>query len=146
MIRPANLDDAGQILSIEKQCFTSDRLSIRSIRYFLRNPKSRLFIYVQDNLPIGYVLTLHHPRSRFARHYSIAVLPEYRGRGVAEALLLRAEQACAEKHGYKLEIRKDNTAARRLYTRMGYKERGLKKHYYQDGQDAIEMVKATWPS
>lgn len=143
MIRPAIPADANQILAIEERCFSTDRLSPRSIRRFLKSPGSRTFVYVQDKTVAGYILTLCHKRSRLGRHYSVAVLPEYRRRGIAEALLRHAEGACPEKAGFKLEIRKDNTGARRLYSRFGYEVRGVRPGYYADGQDAIEMVKST---
>jgi ribosomal protein S18 acetylase RimI-like enzyme len=141
MIRRADLDDAKKILHIETQCFTSDRLSARSIRHFLRSDRNRLFLYMSDGVAAGYILTLSHARHRLARHYSVAVLPEYRKRGVAEALLLHAEQDFGEKDGFTLEIRKDNHSAQRLYSRMGYTARRTMNNYYDDGQDGIEMVK-----
>jgi ribosomal protein S18 acetylase RimI-like enzyme len=142
MIRSATLADAAEILRIEEECFASDRLSSRSIRHFLRSDRSRLFVYEQGAVIAGYILTLCHKRRRLGRHYSVAVLPQHRNRGIAEALVRRAERACPGKDGFKLEIRKDNGAARRLYERLGYRPGRLKPDYYQDGQDAIEMVKA----
>ena len=70
-------------------------------------------------------------------------MTEHRRHGIAEELLLRAELACPTKQGFKLEIRKDNAAAYRLYSRLGYQIRRTRPGYYQDGQDALEMVKIT---
>jgi len=52
---------------------------------------------------------------------AMSVLPEYRGRGVGTALLIRLFELL-RKHGYKrtsLSVQKENPAAR-LYKRLGY--------------------------
>ena len=41
----------------------------------------------------------------------------------------------------RLEVRKDNKAARTLYERHGYRRFGAKKHYYEDGHDAERYEK-----
>jgi ribosomal protein S18 acetylase RimI-like enzyme len=88
----------------------------------------------------GYILLFRHPRSRLARIYSLAVDPAHRKQGIAERLLTAAE-AQSGKQGLKLELRADNDAAFRLYTRLGYRPRREFKNFYEDGCTAIEMVK-----
>lgn len=141
MIRLAGLSDAEGIFHLERTCFSSDLLTMRAIRYMLRNPQCKTLVYIKDGHIAGYTMTLCHARSRFARHYSVAVLPEHRGQHIAEALLTHAETLCAGKQGFKLEIRTDNAPAYRLYTRLGYKVSGCRKQYYEDNTDAYEMVK-----
>jgi ribosomal protein S18 acetylase RimI-like enzyme len=141
MIRKAHLSDAKAIQQVENACFISDLLSARSVRYMLRNPQCHTLVYEWDGKIAGYIMTLHHKRNKLARHYSVAVLPECRGRGIAEALLRKAETLCIEKQGCKLEIRTDNTGAFRLYTRLGYSIRRTIPHFYEDNTDAYEMVK-----
>jgi ribosomal protein S18 acetylase RimI-like enzyme len=50
------------------------------------------------------------------------VLPEFRRRGVARALLARVEQLARELGlaGVRLLVRPENEAARRLYAALGY--------------------------
>lgn len=141
MIRLANLSDAEGIFHVERTCFSSDLLTMRAIRYMLRNPQCKTLVYIKEGHIAGYTMTLCHARSRFARHYSVAVLPEYRGQRIAEALLTHAETLGSDKQGFKLEIRTDNESAYRLYMRLGYKITGRKEHYYEDNTDAYEMVK-----
>jgi ribosomal protein S18 acetylase RimI-like enzyme len=52
----------------------------------------------------------------------VALLPEYRGRGIGSGLMQMARQQ-ARQHGYKqlsLVVFEENTAAVRLYRRLGY--------------------------
>lgn len=74
---------------------------------------------------------------------TLAVAPEYRGRGVARALLaaglLEAWQLGARKSV--LEVRVSNEAALHLYYGMGYKPVGLRPGYYEDThEDALLLT------
>ncbi|MCH2546668.1 MAG: GNAT family N-acetyltransferase [Alphaproteobacteria bacterium] len=141
MIRNACIDDAKTLQYIENTCFTGDKLSPRAIKYMLRNRQCNTYINVQDGEAAGYLMTLCHKRSKNARHYSLAVLPDYRNMGIAEALLCHAESHITSKSGFKLEIRADNAAALRLYQRMGYSIIRTIACYYDDNTDAYEMIK-----
>ncbi|MCE4599167.1 MAG: ribosomal protein S18-alanine N-acetyltransferase [Desulfurococcales archaeon] len=75
---------------------------------------------------------------------SIAVLREYRGRGIGSSLL--SETIRVMRNVYKvesifLEVRVSNEVAIRLYERYGFKKVRLIKGYYKDGEDAFVMVK-----
>ena len=141
MIRAAILEDLNIIYAIETACFDSDIISRRSLRYMILNPHSHLLVYTHYKVIVGYILTLCPKRSVLGRHYSLAVLPEYRGAGIARKLLKAAESRCSGKLGFKLEIRKNNLIAEKLYESLGYVAHRLKEQYYEDGEDAIEMVK-----
>ncbi|CAI9830974.1 MAG: ribosomal protein S18-alanine N-acetyltransferase [Nitrosopumilus sp.] len=72
---------------------------------------------------------------------SVAVLHEFRGRGVGRALVEGSAEGvrlrgCDE---YYLEVRCSNTDAVRLYERMGFSIRQHLKNYYKDGEDAYLM-------
>lgn len=73
---------------------------------------------------------------------NIAIHPAYRGKRLGEKLLFelirRTLLAGATK--MTLEVRPSNYVARKLYTKMGFVERGLRKKYYSDNnEDAIVM-------
>ena len=73
---------------------------------------------------------------------NIAVDVDYRRRGVATALLDRLFELTAGdgRRGYTLEVRVSNGDAIRLYERMGFKARGVRRGYYTDNrEDALIM-------
>jgi ribosomal-protein-alanine N-acetyltransferase len=73
---------------------------------------------------------------------NIAVAPEHRRKGVATSLLERLfELTGAEgRRGYTLEVRVSNAGAIRLYERLGFKGRGIRRGYYTDNrEDALIM-------
>ncbi|GGO85828.1 GNAT family N-acetyltransferase [Marinobacterium nitratireducens] len=141
--RLATAADIDDLLRIERQCFTSDRLSRRSFQRLIRHGHASLLLAFHDTLPAGYALVLYRRGTRLARLYSLAVLPELRGQGVAQRLLDDSEQAAREQNCIfmRLEVNVHNQAAIALYRRAGYHAIGTIRAYYEDGGDALKMEK-----
>ena len=73
---------------------------------------------------------------------NIAVSPDFRRRGVATALLERLFELTDDRsrRGYTLEVRVSNDGAIRLYERLGFTARGIRRGYYTDNrEDALIM-------
>jgi [ribosomal protein S18]-alanine N-acetyltransferase len=73
---------------------------------------------------------------------NVAVEPDRRRQGIAVALFERLfELTGAEgRRGYTLEVRISNEAAIRLYERLGFQSRGVRRGYYTDNrEDALIM-------
>ena len=73
---------------------------------------------------------------------NVAVDPGRHRRGVATALLERLFELTAddERRGYTLEVRVSNEGAIRLYERLGFEARGIRRGYYTDNrEDALIM-------
>jgi len=91
---------------------------------------------------VGYVIV-----SRYVDAWhvmNVAVDPRERGRGIGTALLERLFEATASdvRRGYTLEVRVSNDGAIRLYERLGFKGRGVRRGYYTDNrEDALIMWK-----
>jgi len=142
-IRHAAPSDLAALIELENSTFTSDRMSARQLRHHLRNASAALLVAVSNREIAGSAVLFLHAGHRSARLYSIAVSARARGAGVGKALLAAAERAAAE-HGrdlMRLEVRKENRAARTLYERAGYRRFGTKKRYYEDGHDAERYEK-----
>ena len=75
---------------------------------------------------------------------NVCVDPEQRRRGIATALLERLFELTAgrSRRGYTLEVRVSNTGAIKLYERLGFRPRGVRRGYYTDNrEDALIMWK-----
>ena len=75
---------------------------------------------------------------------NVAVAPEHRRRGIAAALLERLFELTSGdgRRGYTLEVRVSNKDAIRLYERLGFRPRGIRRGYYTDNrEDALIMWK-----
>jgi ribosomal-protein-alanine N-acetyltransferase len=75
---------------------------------------------------------------------NIAVAPEWRGHGIADALLddLIREGKLRDSSYIVLEVRESNEAAIRLYQRYGFDVMAVRRGYYQNnGEDALIMIR-----
>lgn len=68
---------------------------------------------------------------------NVAVLPEYRGQGIGESLLLTM-MSYTNLDYYTLEVRVSNKSAISLYNRLGFEVAGKRPNYYID-EDALIM-------
>jgi [ribosomal protein S18]-alanine N-acetyltransferase len=75
---------------------------------------------------------------------NVAVAPERRRQGIASALLERLLDLTKDDadRGYTLEVRVSNEGAIKLYERLGFVARGVRRGYYTDNrEDALIMWK-----
>lgn len=144
IIRMARLDDLDELVRLETACFDSDRMSRRSFRHALTRANADCQVAVGDTELLGYAMVFYHTGTSLARLYSIAVDPGARGLGLGERLLTAAETAARERGcvSMRLEIRRDNATALKLYRRMGYKQFGTHADYYEDHMDALRLEKS----
>ena len=139
--RHATGDDLDALVKLENRCFTEDRISRRSFRRFLDMPRDRLIVAVAGEEMMGYCLVLMSAATRLARIYSVAVSPSERGRNIGEQLVREAEAAAVDagRIVMRLEVREDNTPAIRLYQRLGYRQFGTYRDYYEDHGTALRF-------
>ncbi|HEX6512535.1 MAG TPA: ribosomal protein S18-alanine N-acetyltransferase [Chloroflexota bacterium] len=74
---------------------------------------------------------------------TIAVRPEYRGKGLGELVLCGLIDTALEVGAriMTLEVRVSNTVAQNLYLKYGFKQSGLRRRYYSDNnEDALIMT------
>ena len=146
--------DIEAVKEIDRQCFPS-MLPPTSYKTELINPMAHYFVAWDDSTdacageamqpfsPLVLGFTGLWLMAGEAHVINLAVRPEYRRRGLGEFLLAGlVETAAGLKAGLiTLEVRVSNTAARTLYGRYGFTERGLRKRYYVDNrEDALIMT------
>lgn len=141
--RLANADDLDQLVSIENQCFSNDKLSRRSMRHWIKAQHGIFLVVELDGVMAGYALVWCHKGTRLARLYSLAVLPSFRGKGLAVELLKAVERSAAEQGRLfmRLEVASNNASAISLYERLGYRVFGRYEDYYDDHDSALRMQK-----
>ncbi len=99
----------------------------------------RLKAVIGDQL-VGFILGEPKPLRQMAWIATIAVLPEYRGRGIGSSLLVACEAALTQPR-IRLSVRASNEIALKMYTTFHYHQVGLWPRYFRDGEDAIVMEK-----
>ncbi|MCH9816909.1 MAG: ribosomal protein S18-alanine N-acetyltransferase [Actinomycetia bacterium] len=133
--------DIAAMVTIEQDRYGPDAWSELQIREELgRVPDSRWYGAVHEGEQlVGYVgLYLAPPDSDIQ---TVTVRANDAGRGAGSALLAAA-LARARAVGCRrvfLEVNANNTAALALYTRFGFVRLGVRRRYYKDGSDAVNM-------
>ncbi|MDR0852705.1 MAG: ribosomal protein S18-alanine N-acetyltransferase [Clostridiales Family XIII bacterium] len=74
---------------------------------------------------------------------NVAVHPDWRDQGIATMIILSMLDAAREKGAtrFTLEVRTSNAPAIALYEKFGFRAVGIRKKYYENGEDAAIMWK-----
>lgn len=139
--RRSRPEDAQGIADIEDAVFP-DPWSYRDIVDLISTEGAMCFSAVDGGRVIAYLIgRLIAPEGEI---YRVAVLPEYRQRGIAYRLLdygMKTSRGAGLECTF-LEVRSKNTPAIKLYTAYGFSEVGRRKNYYRDPtDDAIVMLR-----
>ncbi|MEZ5460421.1 GNAT family N-acetyltransferase [Dokdonella sp.] len=142
-IRRAVRGDLAELIALENRVFSGDRLSARQWNRHLASDTARVLVARSHGMLLGASVVFFRSNSSIARLYSLATVPEARGRGIGERLVAASEQLARRRHcrSIRLEVRRDNSSAQRLYERRGYLRIGERPRYYEDGETALRYGK-----
>ena len=105
------------------------------------NPASRCYVADLDRQIVGAIVAwLLVDEVHIA---TIATHPDFRRRGIAQALLAHVLEIAADEGAISsfLEVRESNLGAQALYRKFGYEPTGRRVRYYKDNdEDAILMT------
>lgn len=139
-------------MEINRSCLPENYNHAFFLMLYYRFPKTFL-VATASNIVVGYVMCRIElglsERQRFnltkkGHIVSLAVLPEFREKGVGNDLVsnaLKGMTGYGAKESY-LEVRVSNIPAINLYEKLGFAVVRTKRSYYKDGEDAYIMAKA----
>lgn len=131
----------SQIAGLEKLCF-SDPWSEKSVASELENELALWLVALDGDTVAGYVGS--QSVCGEADMMNVAVHPDHRRKGIAEALVTALVSALKEKEvrSLALEVRASNAPAIALYQKLGFEQIGLRKNYYRNPrEDALILQK-----
>ncbi|MBP2172523.1 ribosomal protein S18-alanine N-acetyltransferase [Methanococcus voltae] len=134
--------DLNRVLEIEKQSFDYEYPDFLIKSLHSKCPDGFLVALDENNYVLGYIITVLEWGN--AHVVSIAVDKEYRHQGIGNLLLDSIENHFFKVYNAKhivLEVRFTNAVARKFYYKRGYSDRKILYNYYEDGSDAILMIK-----
>ena len=143
-IRKFTDKDLGKLAILEKNCF-SDAWTMEMLRDTARQDGFCALLAELDGEEIGFVYG--NVVFEDAELYKVAVLPDFRGKGFGKLLAQAFMEAVKEKGARQifLEVRVSNQAALALYVGQGFERVRLRKRYYSDGEDCLELKKDLYP-
>ncbi|WP_347108028.1 ribosomal protein S18-alanine N-acetyltransferase [Paenarthrobacter sp. S56] len=132
--------DVPAVEALERRLFPVDAWPLQMFFDELSQPETRRYIVAEAaGEIIAYAgLMCIEP---IADVQTIAVVPEFEGRGIGSAILgeLIAEARRRRAADVLLEVRADNPRAQQLYVRFGFEQIHVRPRYYRDGTDALIM-------
>lgn len=141
-IRKAKISDLEAIKEIEDESFINPFTKEDLLYEISQNPVSNFLVLEKDGLVVGFIdywVTFDS-----ATIDQIAVKKSERNQGFAKILLEKSIndlKELGEVSFLTLEVRTSNEPAINLYKSFGYQKVTIKEKYYDDGEDAIYMVK-----
>lgn len=131
--------DLAQVIAIEGKSFPHPWLQ----QHFLDELHSSHAFPLSAFAPSGRLLGYICPMQILDEGHilDVAVDPESRGGGVGRLLVEKVLDECRARGAsfVSLEVRESNSAAIGLYIKLGFAEVGKRKHYYENGEDALMM-------
>lgn len=141
-IREVEPTDLPTIYGIERISFKRpyEPSFIRALAFL--NPQTFLVAKANGNI-VGYVVAVIRGRS-LGHIFSIAVHPNYRKRGIGKRLMQHITEKLKNTSvtNIRVEVRKSNAIAQKMYKHLGFKTVYAIKSYYEDGEDALVMFKS----
>ena len=141
-IRKAKISDLEEIKEIEDESFINPFTKEDLLYEISQNPVSNFLVLEKDGLVVGFIdywVTFDS-----ATIDQIAVKKSERNQGFAKILLEKSIndlKELGELSFFTLEVRASNEPAINLYKSFGFQKVTIKEKYYDDGEDAIYMVK-----
>ena len=143
MIIKMDQSHVAQIAQLEKICF-SDPWSENSVASELENELAYWLVAVEGDTVAGYIgsQTVMGETDMM----NVAVHPDFRRRGIAEALV-SALVDNLKKQGSRcltLEVRASNVPAQKLYEKLGFNQIGKRPRYYHNPREDALILRKEW--
>ncbi|MBT2685889.1 ribosomal protein S18-alanine N-acetyltransferase [Bacillus sp. ISL-37] len=138
--RNMTVDDLDEVMEVEVNSFTIPWSREAFFNELTKNQFAQYLIVEVDQKVVGYCgvwIIIDE-----AHITNIALLPEYRGMKLGEALMGKVMELARELGALRvtLEVRVSNETAQNLYRKFGFEEGAIRKQYYTDNmEDALVM-------
>lgn len=138
-------EDIDQVLAIEQESFSQPWSRNLFLSEFRSTAVSTLLVARLEEHGVrrivGYIV--YWIVADEMHVLNLAVAPAYRRHGIAQNLVLNAIKRAFKKGAKRsfLEVRASNTAARKLYSNLGFTGSSIRRNYYEAPlEDALVMI------
>ncbi len=141
LIRNWQFSDIPALVSLEEQCFSTDRWSLNTFTSLFGRPTFFAVVAAEDDEIIAYGGVTVAADTADLENILVAQLR--RCNGVGSAVLEKLVSIARERGASQifLEVRVDNAPAIALYKKHGFEIIYSRRNYYSDGADCFVMQK-----
>ena len=138
ILRKGRESDLKNVLEIEVMAYKNPYWSQNMIFEVLANKTDkRLWIYEVDNDVVGFIIDMRHKNE--ISLLNIAIHKYLQGMGHGLKMLKKYIKSLPGKCSIYLEVNKNNIKALNMYAKLNFEKVSIRKSYYTDGSDAINM-------
>ena len=138
ILRKGIESDLKDVLNIEVMAYKNPYWSQNMIFEVLANKTDkRLWVYEVDNDVVGFIIDMRHKNE--ISLLNIAIHKYLQGMGHGLKMLKKYIKSSPGKCSIYLEVNKNNIKALNMYAKLNFEKVSIRKSYYTDGSDAINM-------
>ena len=138
ILRKGRESDLKNVLEIEVMAYKNPYWSQNMIFEVLADKTDkRLWIYEVDNDVVGFIIDMRHKNE--ISLLNIAIHKYLQGMGHGLKMLKKYIKNLPGKCSIYLEVNKNNIKALNMYAKLNFEKVSIRKSYYTDGSDAINM-------
>lgn len=138
--RRMDYDDLRSVTRLENKLFGADAWSAQSFVNEIENKiTSYPFVLTESDKLIGYAVVWYYADE--VHIGNLAISPRYQRKGFGKLLMEKIFAKLDHFRTAYLEVRVSNENAIRLYQKMGFVSVTTRTKYYQDGEDAMVMIR-----
>ncbi len=144
------MEDIKEVITINRACLPENYPRSFFTHVYSTAPEA-FRVTVAETKVVGYVMArmedsmnfLKRSRKKKGHIISVAVLPQYRRKGLAKRMLMETLEALKKANAEEcyLEVRESNNSAICLYDHLGFTKVRVIPRYYKDGEDAFLFSK-----
>lgn len=137
-IEKATISDLDTIAEIEEKNISTNKISKEDLLHYLNSQNHIVYLAKLNEKIVGFILLEITDEVNI---FTVAVEQDYRNIGLATRLVEEAKIIAKEKNinTLSLEVSDNNLRAYLLYEKLGFNIRRIRKNYYSDKSNAIEM-------
>ncbi len=138
ILRRGRESDLKNVLNIEVMAYENPYWNQNMLFEVLANKTDkRLWIYEVDNDVVGFIIDMRYKDE--ISLLNIAIHKCMQGMGYGLKMLKKYINNLPGKYSIYLEVNKNNIKALNMYAKLNFERVSIRKSYYTDGGDAINM-------
>ena len=130
--------DLEDILEIETKVYDKPYWNKKMLKEALSGKtENRIWIYELNKIIIGFIIDLRYTNE--VNILNIAIGESFQNKGHGLKMVYNYLKSLPQKCTVLLEVKKNNYRALKIYSKLNFEKLYIRKAYYNDGSDAVNM-------